>query len=332
MRDRLSAARVTLAAAISVGSAGALASCGSSTAARAPEPVSVALDFTPNPNHAAIFLAQREGFDRRRGVRLEIRRPGSGPDSLKLLLTGSVEIGVLDIDDLALARERGADVVGIAALVQQPLGALIAQPDIHRPRDLVGRRVGVSGLPSDPAFLRAILFRDGASLSRVRQVTIGFNAVADMAAGDIAAVPAFWSVEGVALRLRGIPVKVFRIDRYGAPEYPEVVLAARPQTLLRRRHAILEALAAIAQGTRAVLADPATATQVVAAKTGSGDLRLIRAQTDALAPALLPPLTLNRRAIVRWASFDARTGLLPHRLDVAHAFDFATARAALRLR
>jgi ABC-type nitrate/sulfonate/bicarbonate transport system substrate-binding protein len=43
---------------------------------------------------------------------------------------------------------------------------------IERPRDLEGRTVGVSGLPSEPAFLRAILEHDGADYRRVRQVTI----------------------------------------------------------------------------------------------------------------------------------------------------------------
>jgi putative hydroxymethylpyrimidine transport system substrate-binding protein len=70
---------------------------------------------------------------------------------------------VLDIHDLAIAREQGADLVGIAALVARPLAALIARPGIERPRDLEGGIVGVSGLPSDPAFLRAILEHDGAT-------------------------------------------------------------------------------------------------------------------------------------------------------------------------
>src|SRR5881392_2970800 len=48
----------------------------------------LALDFTPNPAHAPIYLATREGFDRRHGVRLAIRRPGPGPDALKLLALG----------------------------------------------------------------------------------------------------------------------------------------------------------------------------------------------------------------------------------------------------
>src|SRR5436305_4404489 len=301
----------------------ALSGCGGASEAHR---VVVALDFTPNPAHAPIFLAAREHFDRRHGVRIAIRKPGPGPDTLKLLAAGRADIGVLDINDLGLARERGADLVGVAALVQRPLGALIAQPGIRRPRDLEGKRVGVSGLPSDPAFLRAVLSRDGGDLAKVQQVTIGFGAVANLAAGKVAAVPAFWNAEGVALRFRGIPVSEFRIDDYGAPRFPEVLLVTTRHTLERRHKAIEGALAAISEGVGATVSNRALATRVIAAAAGGADPRLVRAQVDALTPALLPPLRLDRRVLEQWSAFDARTGLLPHALDVGRAFDFTLTR------
>ena len=77
------------------------------------------------------------------------RKPGAGPDSLKLVTSGTVELGVLDIHDLAIAREAGSDLVAVGALVGKPLAALIAQPDVARPRELEGRTVGVSGCCSN---------------------------------------------------------------------------------------------------------------------------------------------------------------------------------------
>src|SRR5688572_17748473 len=142
----------------------ALAACASEEQPAAqPEPVTVALDFVPNPVHAPIYMA---------GRRVEIRKPGSGPDSLKLITSGTVELGVLDIHDLAIARAAGSDLVAVGALVGKPLAAVVAQPGVARPRDLAGRTVGVSGLPSDPAFLRAIVEHDGGDYARVKQVTI----------------------------------------------------------------------------------------------------------------------------------------------------------------
>src|SRR5919198_6442794 len=88
-----------------------LAGCGGSSSGR--PTVVVALDFTPNPVHAPIYMAARHLSH---GVRLQIRKPGSGPDSLKLVASGKVDLGVLDIQDLAIARARGAQVVAVGAL------------------------------------------------------------------------------------------------------------------------------------------------------------------------------------------------------------------------
>jgi putative hydroxymethylpyrimidine transport system substrate-binding protein len=312
--------------AIALAAAVALAGCGGNgSATGGTQRVVLALDFTPNAAHAPIYLAAHQGYDKREGIKLSIRAPGSGPDSLKLLTAGRADIGVLDINDLGLARERGEDLVGVGALVQRPLAALIAQPSIKRPRDLDGKRVGVSGLPSDPAFLRAILSRDGGDLSTVKQVTIGFGAVPNMVTRKVMAVPAFWNAEGVELRQRGVPVREFRVDDYGAPRYPEVVLVTTRKTLQQRRSMVVHTLAAIAQGVKTMVSDRPLATQVIAAAAGNADPKLIRAQVDALATAVEPPLLLNRSILQQWSAFDARTGLVPHPVDINRAFDFTVA-------
>src|SRR5947208_4560094 len=198
-----------------------VAGCGDSSKATGPARLSLALDFTPNAAHAPIYAAVRTGAGRRHGIRLRILGPGSGtPDSLKLVTSGSADVGVLDIHDLGLASERGADIVGIGALVQRPLAAVIARPDIKRPRNLAGKTVGVTGLPSDVAVLNAVVSGDGGDFSSVKQHTIGFSAVPQMVAGRVDAVTAFWNAEGVVLKTRGVKTDDFAVDRYGAPAYP----------------------------------------------------------------------------------------------------------------
>jgi putative hydroxymethylpyrimidine transport system substrate-binding protein len=300
----------------------AVAACGGGGNGGAPPTVVVSLDFIPNAVHAPIYTAVREGRDRDHGTQLQIRKPGSGPDALKLVAAGRVDLGVLDIHDLAIARSQGTDLVALGALVGRPLAALIARPGITRPRELEGRTVGVSGLPSDPAFLRAILEHDGADYRRVRQVTIGFSAVSRLLTGRVDAVPAFWNAEGVALKRRGLAVREFRVDDYGAPRYPEVVLITARKTLEQRRERLRQALRAIEQGMRDTLAHPDAAARQIATAAETRDIELIRAQLDAVAPAFAPGLRLNRDALEQWADFDARIGIVDRRPDVRRAFDF----------
>ncbi|MBA2440717.1 MAG: ABC transporter substrate-binding protein [Thermoleophilaceae bacterium] len=311
-----------VAAVLAIPALALISGCGAEDESRPKQVAAViGLDFTPNAVHAPVYAAIREGHDRKHGVKLRIRPPGSAPDSLKLLTSGKADLAVLDIHDLGLARERGADVVGVAALVQRPLAAIIAQPDIRRPRDLEGRRVGVSGLPSDPALLRAVVEDDGGDYAKVRQTTIGFAAVPSLIEKKIDAVPAFWNAEGVALRQRGVPTREFRVDDFGAPRYPEVVLFATRATVERRREMVKSVLQALKDGTESVLGDPEPAIREIA-RAGGADEKLVRAQLRAVSPALRPPLKLDPVALERWADFDARYGILERRPDVRRAFVF----------
>jgi putative hydroxymethylpyrimidine transport system substrate-binding protein len=294
----------------------ALAGCGDEPPH---EPLTLALDFQPNPVHAGIYAALREDLDAESSVDLRVRVPSSSTDSLKLLAAGRADLAVVDIHDLGLARQEGRDLVGIGALVQRPLAAVIAAPGIERPRDLEGRLVGVTGLPSDDAVLRAVVEDDGGDFDRVRRVTIGFSAVPSLVSGRVDAVVAFWNAEGVALRRRGVRTREFRVDEYGAPRYPELVLVTNRENLSQFGEQLDEALHVLARGTRVALADrDATVADLVEAS--GADEPLVRAQFDAVAPALRPPLRLDRQALRGWAAFDARFGILDERPNVRSAF------------
>jgi putative hydroxymethylpyrimidine transport system substrate-binding protein len=286
-----------------------LCGCGGDGAETGSEPGTLALDFQPNPVHAGIYAAKD----------LRVRVPAASTDSLKLLAAGRADMSVVDIHDLGLARERGSDIVGVGALVQRPLAAVIARAsNVRRPRDLEGLRVGVTVLPSDDAVLRAVVESDGGDYERVRRVTIGFSAVPSLITGRVDAVVSFWNAEGVALRQRGVRTREFRVDEYGAPRYPELVLAVRPDT---PDDLVDSMLSEIERGTRAALRDrEATIERLV--RVSGADEPLVRAQFAAVAPALRPPVRLDRDALQGWAEFDARFGILREAPDVERTFRF----------
>jgi putative hydroxymethylpyrimidine transport system substrate-binding protein len=298
----------------------AIAGCGGGGSS-SPTQIRLALDFTPNAVHAGIYTALAEGLDRKNGVQLVVRAPSASTDSLTLLRTGRADLSIVDIHDLGLARERGEDLVGVGALVTRPLAAVIASSKVSRPRALEGRRVGVTGLPSDNAVLRAVVEGDGGDYSRVKTVTIGFSAVPSLIAGKVDAATAFWNAEGVTLKQRGAKTNDFRVDDYGAPPYPELVIVAKRSTLDKEQPLIHDTLAALGAGARAALDDPSVAVAPLVKASGA-DPDLVRAELAAVHPVLSPDLKLNRAVLESWADFDQRFGILKTRLDVSEAFDF----------
>jgi putative hydroxymethylpyrimidine transport system substrate-binding protein len=153
-------------------------------------------------------------------------------------------------------------------------------------------------------------------------VTIGFTAVPSLISGKVDAATAFWNAEGVSLREEGVETREFRVDEFGAPAYPELVAVVRRETLERDRELVEGVLEALARGTSDVLRDPdeALARVVDASKAEEA---LVRAQFEAVRPALDPPVVLDREALEGWARFDKRFGILERAPDVDEVFDFS---------
>jgi ABC-type nitrate/sulfonate/bicarbonate transport system substrate-binding protein len=303
----------------------ALAGCGGASGDRPETTATLVLDFTPNAAHAGIYSALERGFDDAEGVRLRVRVPGSSTDGGKLLLSGRADFAVMDLHDLALQREQGRDLVGIMAIVQQPLASVLAAPQVARPRELQGRKVGVTGVPSDDAVLASIVRGDGGDPAKLDKVTIGFNAVPALLGGRVAGATAFWNVEGVALRQRRPGTHVFRLDDYGAPAYPELVLVTSGTSVREDPTLARATVRALMRGYRVTSDDPESSISDLQARVPGLDRGQLQAQLDALAPSLAPPGrpigAFDEATLHAWARWEARVGLTRRAPDVAQMFD-----------
>jgi putative hydroxymethylpyrimidine transport system substrate-binding protein len=298
------------------------AGCGGSGAEPgAPQGATLVLDFVPNAAHSGIYAASSQDFYGDEGVDLKIQPPGESTDAPKLLGAGKVEFAILDIHDLGIARERGLDLVGVLPIVQRPLASILARGDgpVHRPRDLQGHSVGVTGLPSDEAIVDSEVAADGGDPSEVKRVTIGFTAVPSLAAGKLDAVTGFWNAEGVALQRKGIPIRIFRVDRFGAPPYPELVLTTSRRTLEDDPDLVDAVVAATRKGYALAVRDPDAALDDLLAADRSLERADQKAQLDALLP-VLAPRPFNASVLHEWAAWDLEHGLLEKPLDVEQAF------------
>jgi ABC-type nitrate/sulfonate/bicarbonate transport system substrate-binding protein len=301
----------------------AVAGCSQGSEDRPDQNATLVLDFQPNAVHAGIYLALERDYDGAEGVTLRVQAPSSSTDSVKLLLSGRAQFAILDIHDLALAREKGRDIVGVMAVVQVPLAAVMAQPQIRRPRDLEGRKAGVTGLPSDDAVLSSIVRGDGGDPSKVRKVTIGFQAVPALLAHRVDAATAFWNAEGVALSAKRPGIRQFKVDDYGAPPYPELVLCVSRETLQDDRSLVAATVRALRRGYEETINDPESAVSALV-DAAHVDRDETARELDAVSPAFTEGAAqygeLDPAALRAWARWEARFGITKRPPDVAQAF------------
>src|SRR3954447_6361020 len=309
-----------LAAALAL--AGVAGCGGSGVEPGAPKGATLVLDFVPNAVHSGIYAAQAEGFYRDAGIDLKVQAPGESTDAPKLLGAGKVEFAILDIHDLGIARERGIPLVGVMPIVQRPLAAVIARGDspVRSPRDLEGRRVGVTGLPSDEAVVDSEVEAEGGDPAELDEVTIGFTAVPSLAAGKVDAATGFWNAEAVALRRQGVPIRVFKVDEFGAPPYPELILTTSQKTLEDDPDLVDAVVAATRRGYASAIKSPGAALDDLLAANPELDRAEQQAQLDVLLP-ILKPRPFDLPTLEEWADWDRRHGLLEQQLNVEKAFD-----------
>jgi NitT/TauT family transport system substrate-binding protein/putative hydroxymethylpyrimidine transport system substrate-binding protein len=206
-----------------------------------PTKVTLILDFVPNAVHAGIYRALAAGLYRRENIDLRVVEPTSTQETLKLIDAGKAQFGLADGSDVADLIDAGGDAQAVMALVQRPLGGLIALASEHlaSPKQLQGRTVGITGVPSDTAVLDTEVRHAAGDPAKVHVVTVGFNGPQALLAGRIAAFTGFIPDEGVTLEKSGHPITAFALDRNGGPAYPGLVafttrrLIAGDPTLVR---------------------------------------------------------------------------------------------------
>jgi putative hydroxymethylpyrimidine transport system substrate-binding protein len=138
--------------------------------------VTLTLDWTPNPDHVGIYDAQDTGLFARAGLDVTIRSPSDPTAPLKLVGVGQSDLAVSYEQELFFAAAKDLPVVAVAAVVPQPLNSFIAiEPQIHSLRDLKGKTIGITGVPSDYATLDSALHSVGLTRKQLKIVTVGYN-------------------------------------------------------------------------------------------------------------------------------------------------------------
>ena len=123
----------------------------------------------------------------------------------------------------------------------------------------------------------------------------------------------------MALRRQGIPIRIFKVNRYGAPPYPELILTASRQTIEHDPELVDAMVAATTRGYELASDHPAKALDDLLAEVPSLDRADQAAQLRALRLDL-HPAPFDRAVLREWAAWDLEHGLLKRPLDVEEAF------------
>lgn len=296
--------------------------------AQGPTAVTLALDWYPNANHAGIYMALDRGYFTEAGLDVEIYTPSDPTTVLQTVGAGRDTFGISYHAEVLYARAQDIPVVSIAAMVQHPLNSLIVLADspVESPGDLRGKSVAVSGVPSDDAFLATMLEADGASLEDVETINVGYDLLPAVLSGRADAVlGGYWTHETILAEREGSPVRYFRVEEWGVPDYYELVLVTGESVLADREDTVRGLLGALQRGYTDAIAEPDAALELLVAASPDLDIEVEREGIGLLAPLWTENGTIpfGTQATDRWeslAAWLAERELLAGEVDVSAAW------------
>ena len=292
------------------------------------ESVKLALDWYPNANHIGLFIAQEKGYFEEEKLEVEIYTPSDPSTVLQTVASGSDSFGINYQPDVLIARGEGVPVVSILGMVQHPLNSMMTLKNspFDTPGSLKGKKVGYPGIPWNGNALSTMLKSDGLSgVEDVELVNVGWELGSSLIAEKVnAIIGAYFTHESIALENQGHPVNVLRMEKWGVPDYYELVMVTIEEYLKSKPKVVEKFVRAVSRGYMDAIKDPAAGMEILKKHEPEIDV-----EVDGPGSLLLQALwqdkneKFGRQTDQKWVEFAdwmKNKGVIPESLNVQNAY------------
>ena len=279
--------------------------------------VTLMLDWFPNVDHLPIYVARHQGLFAHQGLDIEILSPSDTSDALKLAAAGKVDIAISYEPQTIIAAARGLEISVMGRLIEHPLTTLLFLKGrgIETPQDLEGKKIGYTVPGLMDVLLDAFARLNG--IEKYSAINVGFSIVQSLTAGKVDAVMGpFKTYETVTMAHKGYDVGYFELEKWGIPDYDELVLVTSQKTMKKNQAVMLKIRRIVDQAIQLVRANPEEALEHYFKEVPEADRRIEREAFQ-----LTLPYYAHRQApdVNQWqqfADFALKYGLIERAVDV----------------
>jgi len=160
------------------------------------------------------WVAKDQGYFEQLGLDVEVL-PGLSSDAVKLLAAGQLQMAHAgSASQIVSAVSNGGEIKGVLAMAPINLNILMSleESGIKTPKDLEGKTVGYKG--AMPAHILAMFQKGGADLSKVKQVSVGYDPTI-LDTTEVDAITVFKSNEVYQMEKLGYKVSLMDPADYG---------------------------------------------------------------------------------------------------------------------
>jgi putative hydroxymethylpyrimidine transport system substrate-binding protein len=285
----------------------------------AAQKLTLILDWFPNVDHLPIYAARQQGLFAEEGLEIKIISPSDTAVGLKMVASGNVDIAVSYEPQTIIAAARGLDVMVFARLIEHPLTTLLFLKDrgIESPRDLSGKKIGYTV----PGLMDVLLdaFARVNNIQDYRSINVGFAIVQSLTANKVDAVMGpFKTYETVTMAHKGYEVGFFELEKWGIPDYDELIFITSQKTMKKKQAAIAGFRRVMDQAIARVRQNPPQAFEDYLKQVPEADRKI---ESDAFELTLPYYAARQQLDVKRWqlfADFALKYGLIDKKVDVVN--------------
>lgn len=249
------------------------------------ETITFVLDWTPNTNHTGIYVADKLGYFKDAGIKIDIQQPPED-GATALVATGKAQFGVDFQDYLAPAYLSDLPVTAVAALIQHNTSGIISlkEKGMTSPKDLEGKTYATGDLPVEQATMKNVVESDGGEWGKVNLASVTVTDVISALQTNIDAVWIYYAWDGIATQVKGLDTNYFYFkDINPVFDYYTPVLVANNDYLEQNPETAKAFLAAVAKGYEYAIENPKEAAQILCEADSTLDQDIVLASQQWLA-------------------------------------------------
>jgi ABC-type nitrate/sulfonate/bicarbonate transport system substrate-binding protein len=300
----------------------------STSPAAGSDKVRIALDWTPNSNHAGLYVAQAKGYYAENGLDVEILQAQEGGTGEQLVAAGKLDFSVSYQEGVTQARVEGLPVVSVAAVIQHNDSGFASRKEanITSPKDFEGKKYGSFGSAIEPAVIKGLMDCAGGDFTKVQFVEIGttdFFVASER--GDVDFAWLFQGIQGMEAQERGLDLNmVMNNDLKCIPDYYTPVIITSEKMIAERPDLVKRFVHAISKGYQFAVSNPDETAEILMTAVPELNPNVVKRSQQYLASryqADAPRWGEQKTEIWRgYAEWMAQRNLIKHMIEPEKAF------------
>ncbi|HXI25624.1 MAG TPA: ABC transporter substrate-binding protein [Pyrinomonadaceae bacterium] len=190
-------------------------------------PIKTRLLWLNQAQFAGLYAAKEAGFYQKKGLDVSIIPGGPGINPVRMVASGSEDIGIASGSDIILARDKGIPVRALAIVVRENPTSFFAKKEsgIASVKDFAGKRIGVKVGFELEYYLTAMMKAANVQESQVKRIPIQFD-MTPFFRGDVDVWCGYRINEPNIAREQGVQVNEILPSDYGVNVVGDVIFTS----------------------------------------------------------------------------------------------------------